>query len=217
MAAKKKAAKAKAGKSSPSSTPPAGADLDRIIDAALEEAAAMGWRNVAMTAVAERAGLALGAVLTKVPTRAHLVAKFFDRLDERTLATVTSVDPADSVRDRLFDLVMRRFDALNTHRDGARALVAGLRFDPPSLAAVTCRADRSAAALLAAAGVSPDGLIGYARMQGFKVVMLCAVRAWMDDESADLSKTMAALDRALGRAEQFARFKGFRRPQAEAA
>jgi len=28
---------------------------------------------------------------------------------------------------------------------------------------------------------------------------------------------MAALDRALGRAEQFARFKGFRRPQAEAA
>lgn len=204
-------------KSSATSSGPEASDLDRIIDAALDEAVAVGWRNVAMSAVADRAGLPLGGVLMQVPTRAHLVARFLDRIDARMLAEVRSVDVGDSVRDRLFDIAMRRFDALNASRDGARALLTGLRFDPPPLAAAACRADRSAAAMLAAAGVSPDGLMGCARVQGLKAVLLYAARAWIDDDSADLAKTMAALDRALARAERLAGVRGTRRPAADAA
>lgn len=196
---------------------PAATDIDRILDAALAEAGAVGWRHLAMTAVAARAGLSLGAVLAEVPTRAYVVARLFDRLDRRMLAGVKALDGADSVRDRLFDVVMKRFDAMNADREGMRAVVSGMRFDPPAAAVALCRADRSAATMLAAAGVSPDGLLGCARIQGMKMVLLCALRAWVDDDSADLSKTMAALDRALERAERVASFRGFRRPVAEAA
>ncbi len=192
-------------------------DIDRIVDAGLAEAGAAGWRNLSMNAVAARAGLSLGAVLGLVPTRAHLVARLFDRLDQRMLAGVKALDEADSVRDRLFDVAMKRFDAMNADREGMRAVISGLRFDPPAAALALCRADRSAATMLAAAGVSPDGLLGCARIQGMKVVLLCALRAWVDDDSADLAKTMAALDRALERAERIASFRGFRRPAEEAA
>ena len=201
----------------PAAAAPAGSVIDRIIDAALAEAAALGWRNVSMTAVAARADLALGAVLELVPTRAHLVARLYDRLDHRMLAGLKALDESDSVRDRLFDVVMKRFDAMNTDRDGMRALVMGLRFDPPAMAVGLRSADRTAAAILAAAGVSPDGLLGCARIQGLKVVLLCALRGWMDDDSTDLAKTMAALDRALERAERVAGFRGFRRPAQNAA
>jgi ubiquinone biosynthesis protein COQ9 len=204
-------------KGSKSAALPAVTEIDRIIDAALADAAALGWRNLSMTAVAARAGLTLGDVLMRVPTRAHLVARIYDRLDARMLAGVKAVDEADSVRDRLFDVVMKRFDAMNSNREGMRAVVAGLRFDPPAAAFALCRTDRSAAAMLAAAGVSPDGLLGYARVQGMKVVLVCALRAWVNDDSQDLAKTMAALDRALERAERLAGFKGFRRPSEEAA
>lgn len=203
---------AKSAKSAPASASSGVSALDRIIDAALAEAAAMGWRNVSMNGVATRAGLPLGAVLEQVPTRAHLVARLYDRLDQRMLSGLKALDEADSVRDRLFDVVMKRFDAMNSDRDGMRALVTGLRFDPPALAVGLRRADRTAAAMLAAAGVSPDGLLGCARIQGMKAVLLCALRGWMDDDSADLAKTMAALDRALERAERVAGFRGFRRP-----
>jgi hypothetical protein len=209
-----------AKKPSTKSAKPAAAaatDIDRIVDAGLAEAGAVGWRNLAMTAVAARAGLSLGAVLGKVPTRAHLVACIFDRLDQRMLAGVKALDEADSIRDRLFDVAMKRFDAMNADRDGMRAVVSGMRFDPPAAVLAVCRADKSAATMLAAAGVSPDGLLGYARIQGMKVVLLCALRAWVDDDSADLAKTMAALDRALERAERIASFRGFRRPAEEAA
>jgi len=202
---------------SPKAAQPAPTDIDLIVDAGLIEAAAMGWRHLSMSAVAARAGLDLGAVLIHAPTRVHLLALLLDRLDRRMLAGVKTPDEADSVRDRLFEVAMRRFDAMNSARDGMRAVLTGLRFDPAAAAFALCRADRSAAAMLAAAGVSPDGLLGYARIQGMKVVLLCAARAWIDDDSADLSKTMAALDRALARAERIAGFRGFRRPSPEAA
>lgn len=206
-----------AKKPSTKNTQAPAADVDRIVDAGLVEAGAVGWRNLSMNAVAARAGLSLGAVLGEVPTRAHLVARLFDRLDQRMLAGVRTLDEADSVRDRLFDVVMKRFDAMNADREGMRAVVSGLTFDLPSGALALCRTDRSAAAILAAAGVSPDGILGYARIQGMKVVLLCALRAWMDDDSADLAKTMAALDRALARAERIASFRAVRRPVEEAA
>lgn len=214
--AKKPSKSAKPAAQSAGSDPEA-AIIERILDAALAEAGALGWRNVSMSAVAARADLPLGAVLEQVPTRAHLVARLYDRLDHRMLAGLKALDEADSVRDRLFDVIMKRFDAMNSDRDGMRAVVTGLRFDPPAMAMGLCRADRSAAVILAAAGVSPDGLLGCARIQGMKVVLLCALRGWMDDDSADLAKTMAALDRALERAERVAGFRGFRRPVQSAA
>ena len=204
MAAKKTAAKKSASK--PSASP-----KDRIIDAGLEEAAAVGWRNLAMDAVAARAKMDLGEALLLVPSKTYLMLGFLDRIDARTLAPVKRIDPEDSPRDRLFEILMRRFDALNEKRDGAKAVAAGVARDPAALVAGICRVDRSCAAMLSAAGISTGGLMGLARIQGLKAVAAYTLRAWMQDDSADLSKTMAALDKALTRAEKLASFTGFRR------
>jgi hypothetical protein len=41
---------------------------------------------------------------------------------------------------------------------------------------------------------------------------LSALRTWLDDDSADLSATMKALDRGLARAEEIALSIGLTRP-----
>lgn len=207
MARKKTSAKKAAKKSA--------APGDAIINAALAIAADNGWSAVTMAAVAEYADLALGDALLYAPTRAHLLVKFMDRLDAANLSGLT-VSEEGSARDRLFEVLMRRFDLLNQKRHAVRAVIAGVPRDPPSAAMLACRVGRSAAALLGAAGISAEGLIGFARVQGLKAVMACALKAWMNDDSADLSKTMAALDKALARAERLASFRGWRR-QADAA
>src|SRR2546423_1190285 len=97
---------------------PAAAPIDAIVEAALAEAATLGWREVTMAAVAARAGVSLGALLSEAPTKAHLVCRFLAHLDRATLAGVTTPDLSASARDRLFEVLMRRFDALNRHRDG---------------------------------------------------------------------------------------------------
>jgi AcrR family transcriptional regulator len=213
MAQKKTAAKKSRAKSS---APSGSSMIERIVDAGLAEAAAVGWRHVTMEAVAVRAGVGLGEVLLEVPNKNAILIEYLRRVDARTLAPVKRIDPSDTPRDRLFEIVMRRFDALNENRDATRAVVMGVARDPAAVILALCTLERSFAAMLEAAGISTTGLIGLARIQGFKAVLACTLRAWMNDDSADLAKTMAALDKALGRAEKLAGFAR-RRPRPTAA
>jgi AcrR family transcriptional regulator len=203
------AAKKSAKKSAPK-TNTTGSAKDRVIDAVAAEAAAVGWRHVSMDAVAERAGLGLGEALLEVPSKTHALCAIIDRIDARTLAPVKKLDAEDSPRDRLFEILMRRFDALNERREEAKAVMTGVARDPAAALVVGCRLQKSFAAILGAAGVSTGGLIGLARIQGLKAVTAFALRAWMNDDSADMAKTMAALDRALDRAEKLAGLAKFR-------
>ena len=179
---------------------------DRIVDAALDEAAAVGWAALTLPGVAVRAKVTLGDVLGLAPTKLCLVMRYFDRVDRLTFGPVTTPNPQDSARDRLFEIIMRRFDALNRHRSGSRAIIGGVARDLAALAAVGLRLHRVMAAMLAAADISTDGLVGCLKIEGLKGVCFLALRAWLSDDNDDMSKTMAALDRALAQAERIARF-----------
>ena len=63
---------------------------------------------------------------------------------------------------------------------------------------------RSMAAMLEAAGVPSDGILGAVRQNGLAAVYWDVSRTFDGDESADLSKTMAALDSRLKTAERWA-------------
>ncbi|MEQ9447880.1 MAG: hypothetical protein RLN70_03125, partial [Rhodospirillaceae bacterium] len=116
------------------------------------------------------------------------------------------VNTDDTPRDRLFELMMRRFDVLNKHREGFRSIITATTRDPCGASVVACRLHHSLSSLLTAAGISTRGFIGLVRIKGLAAVGAYALRAWLKDDSADMAKTMAALDKALARAEAVANF-----------
>jgi hypothetical protein len=83
---------------------------------------------------------------------------------------------------------------------------------PPLALLMAAASERSMRWLLDACGVRTAGLTGALRVRGLVAVWLWTVRAWQTDESADLSTTMAALDRALGQAERAAGWLGGNAP-----
>jgi hypothetical protein len=58
--------------------------------------------------------------------------------------------------------------------------------------------------MLEGAGVSAQGLRGEIRKKGLTLVWGYGMRTWVRDDSADLTATMAAVDRALERADAIA-------------
>jgi hypothetical protein len=62
------------------------------------------------------------------------------------------------------------------------------------------------AAMLEAASVPSDGLTGALRQNGLLAIHYAVSRVFDRDETADLSKTMAALDSRLKMAERWAQF-----------
>ncbi|WP_242465236.1 TetR family transcriptional regulator [Rhodospirillum rubrum] len=180
------------------------ANDESILDAALRAIALSGWSRGTLAGIAADAGLSLADLLRLYPTRAALLEAWGRSVDFAMLAEGTATDPGESARDRLFELLMRRFDALAPHKETLRALLPSFGGDPTLALTAGMGLGRSAALTLEAAGLSAAGLRGLLRVKGLSAVYLYTLRAWLGDDTTDMAHTMAALDKALDQAEALA-------------
>ncbi len=184
--------------------------------AALSLAATTPWRELTIVRLADAASRPVadfyGASLWEA---VDCVEEAFDRAIADDL---DALDPSQSVRDRLFDLIMRRFEAMESHRAAVMAMEQGVDRDPTLLASAHQRHVRCARWVLSLAGLEADGMTGQARAQGLGVIIGQARIAWRGDSAGDFAKTMASLDKNLRRAEEmFGRWAGFDpKPKADA-
>jgi len=178
---------------------------DALIAAAFRLAAETGWGRVSVAEAARRADLPLDRARARFPAKPMILLRFGRRADQAALALAPREGPR---RDRLFDILMRRIDALQTNRDGVLALLRGLPRDPCTAAMLAAASVCSMGWMLEGAGISARGACGRLRAKGLLAVWLATVHAWRGDTGEDLSATMAALDKALGRAEQMVGWLG---------
>lgn len=173
---------------------------ERIIATALMLAADKGWRNVTLSGIAARARLSLAEVHGAYSSKADIIDGFFHDIDQKTLAA-GPVDASGSTRDRLFEVLMRRFDAMAPNKEALRAIFRDWLADPFYALSIAPRITRSMAWMLEAAGQPAAGLQGAAKAGGLALVYANAFREWLKDDAPDMAKTMAALDKGLARAE----------------
>ena len=178
---------------------------EAALDAFTRLIAEKGFAKVALRDVAEAAGLGLADLYKVYPDKVALVAAFIARIDAEVLAgTPTHSDPEETARDRLFDTMMRRYDALRPHREALAAIRQASLRDPLLALAIGPALRRSMAAMLEAASVPSEGLTGALRQNGLLAIHAAVSRVYDKDETTDLSKTMAALDSRLKAAERWA-------------
>jgi AcrR family transcriptional regulator len=172
-------------------------DPDRIVDAALALIATQGWRQVSLAAVASEAGVPVLQVYRLFPSRTAILCGFVRRIDETVLAEPVDGEAGEKPRDRVFDLLMRRFDALRPHRGALEVLQRDLPRDPVSALALGGAALCSMRLMLEAAGIATHGIGGVIAVKLTAAAYLATGRTWLRDESPDLAPTMAQLDRRL--------------------
>ena len=178
---------------------------DAALDAFIKLIAEKGFADVALRDVAEAAGLGLAELYKAYPDKVALVAAFMAKIDAEVLAgTPSRSDPEETARDRLFDAMMRRYDALRPYREAFGAIRRAGTRDPMLALAMGPALRRSMAAMLEAASVPSEGLTGALRQNGLLAIHYAVSRVYDKDETTDLSKTMAALDSRLKMAERWA-------------
>ena len=169
----------------------------RVVQMAMEIAGDEGWAAVSSAEVADRLRVSQARVNEVMPDK-HDILRHLGRLvDEQMQAG--GIAEGD-LRDRLFDVVMRRFDALQPYRPGVKAAVAAMASDVTLPLALLGRFDDTLELTLQTADVAPTPL----RKAGFAMLMLVALRTWLEDETLDQSKTMAELDRRIRQLDEIA-------------
>ena len=180
-----------------------------LVEIALELSASLGWSNISLSDVAEKAGISLAELHDHFDDKSDILVALGRMIDRSVLENMGAPDPEGSVRDALIDVMMERFDALNGYRDGIIAILKDFRFAPQEALMSCPHLFRSMGWMLEAAGVDTNGVRGCMKIMGLTAVYLKVLKVWKEDDSPDLGKVMAALDKDLGQAERFANSLGF--------
>ena len=176
---------------------PPPSDHDLIIDATFARIVQDGWRRLSIAAIAAEAGLPILSVYRAFPSKSAILRGFFRRVDETVLTAPVEAEADERPRDRLFDLLMRRFDALGPYKEALEVLGRELPTDPCAALAAGVRLLHSMRWMLEAAEVSASGIGGIVAVKLTAAAYMATFRVWLRDDSPDLAPTMAALDRRL--------------------
>lgn len=185
---------------------------DRVLDAALALAASGRWRGASMADIAAEAKVPLAELYDMLPAKAAAWPLLMRRTDRQVLTGTTAETAGEPTHDRLLDILMRRLEALAPHKEAIRGLIGAAPRDPLGLACAGAGLLRSMAWSLEAAGVSSAGISGAVRVKGLTAIYLSTLRVWLSDDSPDLGRTMAHLDRALRNAGRLCASLPRRRP-----
>jgi AcrR family transcriptional regulator len=186
-------------------------DRDKAIDALMALLAEHSFEEIGLAEVAGRAGLKLSQLRAEFGSTLAIFAGHMKDIDRAVLAGGDAdkgfEDLAEEpARERLFDVLMRRLEALAPYKEAVRSVMRSARRNPGLCFALNAMAVRSQRWMLEAAGIGASGPRGALRAQGAALMFARVLAVWVDDDEPGLDRTMAALDRGLASAARWAGF-----------
>jgi AcrR family transcriptional regulator len=187
-------------------TQPTGSERDRIVAAFMALLAEKSFERIDLSEIAARAGVSLGAMRAEFRSTLAIYAAHVKAIDRAVLDGGEGDMAEEPPRERLFDVLMRRIELLTPHKEAVRSLLRSISRDPALALALNGLAVRSQQWMLTAADIHASGPRGLLRAQGLALIWARVLRTFVNDDDEGHARTMAELDRALGRG---ARLIGF--------
>jgi AcrR family transcriptional regulator len=176
---------------------------DRIIAALMTLIAQRPIEEIGFADIAGRAGVSLADLRQEFGGKLAIVAAYAKDIDRKVLAGGDADLAEEPPRERLFDVLMRRLEALAPHRAAIQSLMRSAGRHPSLALALNSLAVRSQQWMLTAANIDATGPRGFMRAQGTALLYARVLRTFVEDDDPGLARTMAALDRALGRGQRW--------------
>ena len=157
------------------------------------------WEDISLSDVAARANLSLADFREHYPSKGAVLAGFSRKIDRIVLEGTTDDLAGEPAKERLFDVLMRRLDALTPYKHGLDGIAEWLGRSPMAAASVNRLEVNSMRFMLEAAGIDAEGAVGAAKIQGLALLWGRVLRTWFHDDDPGVSATMALLDKELER------------------
>lgn len=178
----------------------------KIVEAVLALSAEHGWGQFGFIEVAEATGIALADLYVVFDGLDDVLVAYGRQIDAQVVEAAGVMGVHESCRDRLFDVLMERFEVLNTNRAGLLSILKSFEGDPKQAVIALPHLGKSMTAMLELSGFETGGVRGAIRVAGLSGLYIKVLYVWVRDDSADLARVMAALDKDLGRAESVLNF-----------
>lgn len=176
---------------------------DKIFKACLKVIEREGWKSFTFAKASQESGIPLSAFKKHFSSPADVMIYLFQKIDKDVLGHHVASENL-STKDRLFEILMERFDAATPYKPALRRFWHDWLLAPDDFPSLACQGYSSMTWMLEAVGLNPRGISGILRVQGLTALYVLTLRTWLEDDSPDLGKTMAFLDKGLSKMERAA-------------
>jgi AcrR family transcriptional regulator len=174
----------------------------KAVKAALDLATERRWGDISLADIARAANLSLADLRREFTCKSDILRAFQAELDAEVLTRAKPAGEAQTPRDRLFDVVMTRFEAMQPYKPALKRIASYLCRRPGEATLLLGSSLASQYWMLQAAGAKLDSPGGALRVAGLACIYGRVFGVWLEDDTPSLDRTMAALDKRLGRAER---------------
>ncbi|HEY8215393.1 MAG TPA: TetR/AcrR family transcriptional regulator [Methylocystis sp.] len=174
---------------------------DRIVEALMKLAGRRAFEDIAIADIAHEAGVSLADFRDCFPSKGAALSAFSRKIDREVLEDFSGRYSSESAKERLYDVLLRRLEALEPYRNALEAISQWATTDPLAAAALNRETVNSMRFMLEAADIDSEGALGALKLQGLAIAWWRVLGTWFEDRDAELCRTKAALDRELSRSE----------------
>jgi AcrR family transcriptional regulator len=178
-----------------------GSTKDRIVEALMRLAGRRAFEDIAISDIAHEAGVSLADFRDCFPSKGAVLASFSRKIDRQVLEDFSGRYSAEPAKERLYEVLLRRLEALEPYRHALEAISQWATTDPLAAASLNRETVNSMRFMLEAADIDSEGALGALKLQGLAIAWWRVLGTWYEDSDVDLCRTKAALDRELSRSE----------------
>ena len=175
---------------------------EAAVEALMRLAAEQPWNDIEVSDIAREAGLTLAELRDLFPSKGAVLGGLTRIIDRKVLEGDLTGLEEEPTRERLFDVLMRRLDAMEPYKPALRRIAYALRGEPLSMLALNGVMLNSHRYMLAAAGIDTEGSLGQLKLQGVVIAFARVTQIWLDDDDPALARTMARLDKEIRNGER---------------
>lgn len=174
----------------------------KLIDTAISELLCGRWDSINMRSISKKSKIKLDQVLKISNSKEELLDLWSQSINFKILDKISLEELKEStIKDRILELMLCRFDVLSGHRREMTALVALARKNAIESVRALGRIKQSMQYILNLSGAEYQGKIGILKIKILSLIWLVTFKEWYEFKEDDNSVIMSNLDRRLTLAE----------------
>lgn len=165
----------------------------------------IGWEEFSMERFAAENKYKTSEIKNLISNKNDLLIEFSKMIDEKVELNIDIEEFENSdVKDNIFELIMMRFDALTPFKGGLKKIIYEIK-SPIILKEISQNILVSMDFYLEFSNAYDDTIFDVIKKKSLFLIYSYCFKAWLNDDSKELSKTMSELDRLLNYAEKFSK------------
>lgn len=176
---------------------------EKLFKACLKIIETKGYKDFSFDLASQESGIPIESFYRYFKSSTDVMITLFQKIDQSVLKSFIKSESL-TPKDQLFDILMIRFEKAMPYKKVIHRFWDDCLFSPQDAPSLLCQGYSSMSWMLDASGLDNHGLSGMLRTQALLGLYLTTLRTWLSDDSPDLGKTMAFLDKGLSHLESAA-------------